>query len=603
MRTLEYKKSNLMLKSANALIVVPPFAGIDRPSISAHLLQACSRENGLSIEILYSNVLLAKTIGELTYQSICYAPTPSLIGERLFSKAAYSLPPLGHLPSSLRIDFESSDNLSLPKLSLGTLKSIVEIIPDWLDGLVAEIVKLGYPVVGCTNGFEQTSASIAILKRIKKISPRTITIMGGPNCEEEMADGILSLTDAIDYVFSGESEVTFTQFLTTILKGNKPCNKVIKGTPFKNLNNLPIPEYDDYYTQLRTFLPEGKLIQASMFWLPVETSRGCWWGQKHQCYFCGINGKTLRFREKDPDRVLMELNRITQKKWTKNILMIDSIMPFSYFKTLLPRLAKEFYDYHFFYEQKANLSFEQIKLLKEAGINVIQPGIEALSTSLLKRMSKGITASQNLFSLKWSRAMDIQINWNLLHTFPGDKEEDYVETLELLPLIRHFSPPSGANHLSIDRFSPYFEKHGNFNIQNIRPMNSYSQVFPSTADLNKLAYHFVADYESATRRNPKLTKRLEKEVKKWRKAWDSDSPPPMFGVTPIAENCFLMIDSRFDVNQPYMEFIDGEKYRLAAKGGKKEEFTPSVLKWGKKRKVFANVDGKLFGLAVETNTE
>ena len=77
------------LAGGDALIVVPPFGALNRPSLAAHLLQACALSAGYSVQVLYANILLASEIGELNYEAICYAPTPSLVGERFFAQAAY----------------------------------------------------------------------------------------------------------------------------------------------------------------------------------------------------------------------------------------------------------------------------------------------------------------------------------------------------------------------------------------------------------------------------------------------------------------------------------------------------------------------------------
>ena len=47
-----------------------------------------------------------------------------------------------------------------------------------------------------------------------------------------------------------------------------------------------------------------------------------------------------------------------------------------------------------FYETKANLTKDQLRALREAGIGTIQPGIESLSTDVLRTMRKGTTAVQ-----------------------------------------------------------------------------------------------------------------------------------------------------------------------------------------------------------------
>ena len=64
-------------------------------------------------------------------------------------------------------------------------------------------------------------------------------------------------------------------------------------------------------------------------------------------------------------------------------------MPRSYFKTLLPRLPTELPGIQVFYEQKSNLTLDQVEALRKAGVCDIQPGIEALSSALLTRMRQG----------------------------------------------------------------------------------------------------------------------------------------------------------------------------------------------------------------------
>ena len=35
----------------------------------------------------------------------------------------------------------------------------------------------------------------------------------------------------------------------------------------------------------------------------LEGSRGCWWGEKHACAFCGLNGRVNVYREKSPEKL------------------------------------------------------------------------------------------------------------------------------------------------------------------------------------------------------------------------------------------------------------------------------------------------------------
>ena len=108
-------------------------------------------------------------------------------------------------------------------------------------------------------------------------------------------------------------------------------------------------------------------------------------------------------------------------------------MPRSYFKTLLPRLATELPGIQVFYEEKSNLTLDQVEALRKAGVCDIQPGIEALSSALLTRMDKGVTARQNIALMRYARAVGLTLTWNLLYAFPGDHVEDYEETLRSCP--------------------------------------------------------------------------------------------------------------------------------------------------------------------------
>src|SRR5450759_2538051 len=111
--------------------------------------------------------------------------------------------------------------------------------------------------------------------------------------------------------------------------------------------------------------------------------------------------------------------------------MVDNIMPYDYFQTLLPTLARSSLQAQIFYEQRANLRLWQVKSLRNAGIAVIQPGIEALSTPLLRLMRKGVSAAQNIRLLRYCRSCSLAVNWNLLYAFPQDRLSWYEDTLRL----------------------------------------------------------------------------------------------------------------------------------------------------------------------------
>lgn len=608
----------LLAQKGNILIIVPPFAFVNCPSLGSHVLQAYARKEGFEVDIIYANMHFAKNIGY--YAKILSWSKESLMGERLFAATAYGVPPLGH-----DIGNKSENNLPewikvkpLKKERKGYNASIMEVpvlreveskIDGWVEEVATVVANENYQIVGCTSMFEQTAASIALLNRIKQKCPDIITIMGGPNCENEMASGIASLTNKIDYIFSGESEQTFVDFLQKFSKGEKPKERIVYGRPLQHMDILPTPIFEQYYQQLEYYLP--KVAANAPIELTYETSRGCWWGQKHHCTFCGLNGEGIGFREKSSAKVIQELKDILAKHpySPQLIQMTDNIMPYTFFRTLLPSLTEltaNSPSLRIYYEQKSNLSLTQVIELVQAGITHIQPGIEALSTSLLKRMDKGVSAAKNIALLRYAYAMGMSLDWNLLWGFPGDQEYEYEETLALLPLIHHLEPPIGAHHLRIDRFSPYFEHAERYGITNLKPLASYSSFLPEHVDTHKVAYHFRGDYESFSHLKPPVIDKIRAEIIAWHKDWDEEANTLnlFFGKVKLKERPILKVvqeeDDRFTLHDTRGLLGTETQYNITLEQAKvalisQRYTTPSpAIEWALKHKIGVIVDSKQY---------
>lgn len=327
------------------------------------------------------------------------------------------------------------------------LKSLkYEIIPNFIKHCFQKIDWGKYSYVGFSCTFQQIVPSIALAKLIKAQHPHIKIVFGGSAVENPMGTALRNTHPFIDKVISGEGEIQIVDYIknSSTIKLPPPQNK--SGNI--DLENLPTPDYESFYN-----LAEKMQYTASEFAsdlaIPVEFSRGCWWGAKKHCTFCGLNGNTMAFRSKSSKRALQEIDTLS-KKYNRYIFqVVDNIMDFRYFKDFLPVLAKRKCDYEFFFEVKSNLKPSEIRLLKESGCNHIQPGIESLSTNVLSLMQKGTTALQNISLLKWAQYYGIGVDWNLLNGFPGEQESDYKFLPELFNKLTHLRPPSGFHQIRI----------------------------------------------------------------------------------------------------------------------------------------------------------
>ena len=211
-------------------------------------------------------------------------------------------------------------------------------------------------------------------------------------------------------------------------------------------------------------------------------------------------------------------------------------------------------------------------------------------------MRKGVTARQNVNLLRYARSVGMSVNWNFLYAFPGDRIDWYVETLKLVPLLRHLGPPTGVHHLSIDRFSPYFNQPEEFGIRNVRPMAAYNPVFPPDAPLDQIAYHFVGEYRSESRENPEIIRALTQEVERWKDAWDKDVLPSLLVLEMVPGN-FMLLDSRLKSGEEKILFINEAQAFAALVGGRREKLPEESVQWALENKVAIMLDGVLAPLA------
>ena len=418
------------------------------------------------------------------------------------------------------------------------LKRVLEIrkqVEPFLERCMNEHPWESYDVIGFTSVFEQHVASLSLAKRLKEKYPDKLIMIGGANCEGEMGETLLEEFPFIDAVCSGEGDISFMKFLSewnvvrdhrkvkvqginTRLDETEELPMLVFGKtsePVHDMDGLPYPNYDDYFQQ---FVKHGfKSIEQSTRFL-FESSRGCWWGAKSHCNFCGLNGGSLAYRSKSADRALHELLylRDRYKDYTSKASAVDNIIDMSYFRDFLPTLRDMELNLDMFYETKANLTKDQVKLFHDAGFYHIQPGIESLITSVLRLMKKGISMLQNVQLLKYCKQYGVKPLWNFLYGFPNEDESEYQKIPNIIHSLTHLEPPSTVARIRLDRFSPYFDNAADFGIINVRPFYAYHLVYQdqSPEALMKMAYYFEFDYADG-RVPSSYTQELTREAINW----------------------------------------------------------------------------------------
>src|SRR5262249_41517302 len=157
--------------------------------------------------------------------------------------------------------------------------------------------------------------------------------------------------DWVDHFFAGESDIAFPAFCQRYVRDSlRPPQRVISCAPIKDMREVHQPDFSDYFSALREQQGLGRLPGSLPEFMTMESSRGCWWGEKHHCTFCGLNADGMEYRRKEAGRVLDELEHLTTSWDVKKFFMADNIMPLSYLNDMLPALERRKSRPQLFYE-------------------------------------------------------------------------------------------------------------------------------------------------------------------------------------------------------------------------------------------------------------
>ena len=475
-----------MAKRVDVCLVEMPFSSAATPVFSLSILKGCLNRAGISGEVIYGNMLFSCRTGIDDYVRALTTLSQSLLfGEAVFALAAHHRPELMTEYREKLLEVKC-DNKNFMPACLALFDRLQPQVEPFIEELGGLILAKKPKIVGFSTCFFQNNACLALAEYIKKHNPEITVMAGGANCVAETAWGMVKCNKNIDYVFSGEADEIFAEVCARIIADGKiPADELpyglltremdLDGKPIPvrqtaNLNDIPYPDYDDYFAALKK-LDHEKEIYPAVF---MEFSRGCWWNMKKPCKFCGLNSAAHEYRIKTTERVLAEIEYLADRYNIKKFTTTDNILSPVHLKELLPILAKK--DYIFFAEVKSNLTRLDVQNLKKAGFILLQPGIESLQDDLLQLMNKGNRGIKHIELLRNFANEGIEPVWHFLLGFPEEKDEYYEEMTKIIPLITHLPPPKQVAHIMYIRGSEYVNHAEKYGLK-LEPNSFYKYIY------------------------------------------------------------------------------------------------------------------------------
>lgn len=302
------------------------------------------------------------------------------------------------------------------------LQSIVEDAPDLLGVSI--------------TATSQIIPGLTLCRLIKESCPDIHVTIGGSiftrlvdnlrRCERlfEVTDDFIVFegeTALLELVNQLEGKQNFSKVPNLIYRQN---GKIVVNQPFysENLAQHPAPNYDgfplDRYLAPRTVLP-------------VQFSRGCYY---KDCAFCALTLDHQNFRQKDPNKVVDELQFLSEKYQTPYFFFTDECLALSPTRRLCKEISSRNFDIEWTAELRfeKNLSRELLTLMRDAGCEKIVFGLETYNPRMMDFMKKGITQENVQRICSDCVDLGIAVHCYIIVGFPTETEEEALETMNFV---------------------------------------------------------------------------------------------------------------------------------------------------------------------------
>lgn len=509
-----------------------PFSPGTRPSLQLGILKSVLARDGIAARCLYFNVEFYDRMRKRRYHTQYTSQVPSLVYEWYFSERPFTPSPVGP-------DWEACNRLQAYARQVGfPWESMLDIkqnlVPEFLEAAM-EHDWSGYDVVGFTMTYPQITASLALARRIKERHPGIRIVFGGAGSQihRESAGELLRCFPFLDAAVIGEGEPIVAPLVRRLAAGEdladlpgvlyRQGDQVLhsqKPSAKHDLDDAYFPDFREYFEKVETLEPATRVMMERV--LPMEMGRGCAWGDNLTCTFCAFTFHGT-FRRRSKERILAEIDHQVARYGIANFYLVDDLITTPMIQEVFPELRRRHPRLRIpFMEMRTACSEKHLDLLAEAGVQMVQPGIESMDDGLLQRMSKGTTVFHNLMFMKGARERGIRLSYNIILGFPGATAEELETQYRNLRMIPHLDPGYTVE-LSLVRFSPYSQDPAKYGMSGWTPVPFYKAIYPDDLDISKIAYEYSAEYD--TNGLARWYRATVEYLAEWQRLWSRSTPP------------------------------------------------------------------------------
>ena len=389
-----------------------------------------------------------------------------------------------------------AEKLALSATSFEPLHEALTAPPGLLDQLLLEeleplLARVQPDVVGFTVPFPgNLYGALRLAKHLKKISPATVTIMGGgyPNTELRTIQEP-RFFDYIDYLTLDDGEGPWLRLLEhwggLNEQKERQAELVEASLPLRRASNLITPKVEMLRQAQHDVLPDRSLLQRTFLrdeagqiqyvnhphpdvphhevgtpdysdlplteylsvlevlnpmhrlwsdgrWNKLTVAHGCYW---KRCSFCDVTLDYIARYETAPSTLLVDrIEQIIRQTGQTGFHFVDEAAPPLALRDLAVELLRRRVPITWW----GNIRFEKTfsadlcRLLAASGCIAVSGGLEVASDRLLALMEKGVTVAQVARVADGFTRAGIMVHAYLMYGFPTQTAQETIDSLEVV---------------------------------------------------------------------------------------------------------------------------------------------------------------------------
>ena len=283
-----------------------------------------------------------------------------------------------------------------------------------------------------------------LVRLVKSILPDCCVVLGGPHATQRWQQ-LLGMTPEIDAIAIGEGEATMLELASTLERGGSDLTSIAGlaarsgGMSSQPVMRLPLMDLDGIpFAGMYVDDAIGVDPRSQLEFL--ISSRGC----PAACRFCsspGFWGRSLRFRS--PSSLVDEIGYLRDRFGLIYFSIRDDTFTADRHRVIdfCDRLLEKRIFILWTCQSRVNaVDSEMLRMMKKAGCECLQLGVESGSIRVLKGLGKAITPRQVKNAAEAVHEAGISLSIYLIAGSPDENDADVQDSLDLIAAI---SPEDG----------------------------------------------------------------------------------------------------------------------------------------------------------------